>query len=435
MKQGTLITKIIMFILFAAVAIYIIIYAAQSLIDPFTTAMAYQDRLDDSVKVTGMVVREEQPLSDGAVIMDVLPEEGERVAAGETVAILYESNDALEHQKQLQTLKQERAQLQYALNSGSSLSDAAKLEQQIAASILELRSNISDGDLSTVEANALSLRTLVLQREFAYSASGDSAAALSESIAELDAQIANLETQVSAVTTSIRAPRSGLFSRVSDGLETVITPDMLNTMTSDEFRSLSDQAASSDSTNVGKLITGNSWYFVTVVDSATAARLREGRTITVAFSRDYTGEVDMLVERIGEEEADGCILVLSYDRNLRDVTLLRSQTVELIFDRYTGIRVAKQALRMVTVTYTDSETGTERQSKVVGVYTIVGAQAEFMPVDIIREGSDYYLVAPAKVSDYFKTISAAEASRRVLRAGDEVIVTASDLYDGKVVLE
>lgn len=435
MKQGTLITKIIMFILFAAVAIYIVVYAAQSLIDPFTTAMAYQDRLDDSVKVTGMVVREEQPLSDGAAIMDVLPEEGERVAAGETVAILYESSDALEHQKQLQTLKQERAQLQYALNSGSSLSDAAKLEQQIVASILELRSNISDGDLSTVEANALSLRTLVLQREFAYSASGDSAAALSESIAELDAQIANLETQVSAVTTSIRAPRSGLFSRVSDGLETVITPDMLNTMTSDEFRSLSDQADSSDSANVGKLITGNSWYFVTVVDAATAARLREGRTITVAFSRDYTGEVDMLVERIGEEEADGCILVLSYDRNLRDVTLLRSQTVELIFDRYTGIRVAKQALRMVTVTYTDSETGTERQSKVVGVYTIVGAQAEFMPVDIIREGSDYYLVAPAKESDYFKTISAAEASRRVLHAGDEVIVTASDLYDGKVVLE
>lgn len=435
MKQGTLITKIIMFILFAGVFIYLAIYAAQSFVDPFTTAMAYQDILDDSVKVTGMVAREEQSLSDGAAIMDVLPDEGERVAAGETVAILYQNNDALDRQKQLQALKQERNHLQYALSSGSSLSDAAKLEQQIISSILELRANTSGGNLSTVESNALSLRTLVLQREFAYSASGDSAAALRESIAELDAQIANLETQVSDVTTSIYAPCSGLFSRVSDGLETILTPGSLEAMTAGDFKSISNQADSSNSTNVGKLITGNTWYFVTVVDSSTAARLRVGSTITVAFSHDYNGEVPMLVERVGSEEADGCVLVLSYDRNLKDITLLRTQTVDLIFKRYTGIRVPKQALRMETVTITDSDTGAERQSQAIGVYTVVGAQAEFMPVDIIREGSDYYLVSPAEESDYFLTLSTAEANKRILRAGDEIIVAASDLYDGKVVLE
>lgn len=435
MKQGTLITKIIMFILFIGVVIYMAIYAVQSLADPFTTAIAYQDTLDDSVKITGMVVRGEQALSDGATIIDVLPDEGERVAAGETVAILYQNNNALDHQKQLQALEQERDQLQYALNSGNSLSDAAKLEQQIISSILDLRANTSSGDLSTVESNALSLRTLVLQREFAYSASGDSAAALRESIAELDEQIASLETQVSDVTTSIYAPCSGLFSRVSDGLEAILTPDSLETMTTDDFKSISSQADSSSSTNVGKLITGNTWYFVAVVDASTAARLRVGSTITVSFSHDYTGEMPMQVERIGDQEADGCILVLSYDRNLKDVTLLRTQTVDLIFNRYTGVRVPKQALRMETVTVTDSETETERQSQVLGVYTVAGAQAEFIPVDIIREGRDYYLVSSAKESDYFLTISATEARKRILRAGDEIIVTASDLYDGKVVLE
>lgn len=435
MKQGSVITKIIMFILFVGVAIYMAIYAAQSLADPFTTAIAYQDTLDDSVKITGMVVRGEQALSDGAAIMDVLPDEGERVAAGETVAILYQNNDALDHQKQLQALEQERDQLQYALNSGSSLSDAAKLEQQIISSILDLRANTSGGDLSTVESNALSLRTLVLQREFAYSASGDSAAVLRESVAELDEQIASLETQVSDVTTSIYAPCSGVFSRVSDGLEIILTPSSLETMTVSDFKNISSQADSSNTSNVGKLITGDTWYFVTVVDASTADRLRVGSTITVAFSHDYTGEVPMFVERVGLPENDGCILVLSYDRNLKDVTLLRTQTVDLIFKRYTGIRVPKQALRMETVTVTEPDTKTEHQSQALGVYTVVGAQAEFMPVDIIREGRDYYLVSSAKESDYFLAISAAESRKRILRAGDEIIVTASDLYDGKVVLE
>lgn len=172
MKQGTLITKIVISLMFAAVVIYLAVYAVRSLTDPFTSVIAYYDSLNDSVEVTGVLVREELALSNGAAIMDILPEEGERVAAGETVAILYQSSDALDRKKQLQELEQEREQLQYALTSGGSLGDAAKLEQQIIASILALRSSTAGGDLSALESNALSLRTQVLQREFAYSASG-----------------------------------------------------------------------------------------------------------------------------------------------------------------------------------------------------------------------------------------------------------------------
>lgn len=435
MKQGTLITKIIMFILFAAVVVYLAIYAVQGFSDPFSTAIAYQDVLNDSVEVTGLVVRQEQPLSDSAAIMDVLPEEGERVAAGETVAVLYQSSEALERQKQLQSMKLEREQLRSALTSGSSLSDAAKLEQDILNAISQLHAGTSGGELSALESDALSLRTLILQREFAYSASGDSAAALKESIAELDEQIAQLEAQSSGGSTSVRAPCSGLFSCVSDGLEGVLTPEALETMTADELSGLIKQADSAAANSVGKLITGTKWYFVTTADAETADRLQPGDSIIAAFSRTFTGQVRMQVERIGPDEKGGCVLVLSCDRNLRDVTLLRGQTVELIFTQYTGIRVPKQALRLETVEFTDPDTGETRQSQALGLYAVAGAQAEFKPVDIVREGSDYYLVTSAKESDFFRTVSTAEASKRVLRAGDEIIVTASELYDGKVVLE
>jgi hypothetical protein len=50
----------------------------------------------------------------------------------------------------------------------------------------------------------------------------------------------------------------------------------------------------------------------------------------------------------------------------------------------------------------------------------VGGQAEFKQVKIQGEGSDYYVVTPAT-----------EGSR-ALRAGDEIIVRATDLYDGKL---
>lgn len=433
MKQSTLITKIVMFILLAAVVFYLIISAVQSFIDPFSTTVAYRDVLDDAAEITGVVVREEQALSGGSGIMDILPAEGERVAAGETVAVLYQSQEALDRKKQLQTLELELEQLKYALSSGGNLSDAAKLEQQIVSSILTLRANMSRGDLSSLESDTLTLRTQVLQRDFAYSASVDSASILTESITEREEQIAALKNQISTATTSIYAPRSGLFSGHSDGLETTLTPAALKTISASELDRLPTETDSAGS--VGKLITGNRWYFSAVIEPAAAKRLRVGDAVTVAFSRDYTGEVVMTVDRLGPEEEAGCVLVLSADLGLKEITLLREQTVDLIFHRYTGIRIPKQALHMETVTISDPETETETETQVLGVYAVAGAQAQFKPVEIVREGSDYYLVSPAGESAYFQTLSAGEARMRTLRAGDEIIVTATDLYDGKVVSE
>ena len=429
MKQSTLITKIVMFLLLAAVVFYLAISAVQSFIDPFSTTVAHQDVLDDAIEVTGFVVREEQALSGGSGIVDLLPDEGERVAAREPVAVLYQSQDALDHKKQLQTLELELEQLEYALKNGGNLSDAAKLEQQIYSSILTMHSNAATGDLSSLESDALTLRTQVLQRDFAYSASGDSASVLEQSIAEREAQIAALTAQLSTATSSIYAPRSGLFSGRADGLESILTPAILETITPAELNGLS--AGTEPDGTIGKLITGDSWYFAAVIEPAAAKRLRVGDAVTVAFSRDYTGEVTMTVDRIGPEKDGGCILVLSADRGLKEITLLREQTVDLIFHRYSGIRIPKQALYMETVATSDSEPGTQ----VLGVYAVVGAQAQFKPVKIVREGSDYYLVSPATKSPWFQTLSVGEARMRTLRAGDEIVVTASDLYDGKVVLE
>ena len=435
MKQGTLITKIIMFILFAGVALYLAIYAVRTLSDPLTTAIAYQDVLDDAVEVTGLVVRQEQVLSNGAAIMDVLPDEGERVAAGETVAVLYQNSEALERERLLQTMELELEQLKYALNSGSSLSDAARLEQQIVDSILTLRVSAANDNLSSLKTDALSLRTQVLQRDFAYSASADSAVELKQAISDLTDQIELLKNQASYDTSLVKAPCSGLFSQVADGLESRLTPELLKRVSATQLESLADSSTPVADDCVGKLITGDRWYFATVVDETTAARLLEGDTITAAFSRDFSGEVNMRVERIGEPEDSGCVLILSSNRHLNDVTLLREQTVSLIFQRFTGGRVPKRTLRLETVSWVDPDTNTTMESKVTGVYTVVGARAEFKPVDIVREGSDFYLVAPAKESDYFRLLPTENAKRRILRAGDEIIVTAPDLYDGKVVLD
>ena len=53
----------------------------------------------------------------------------------------------------------------------------------------------------------------------------------------------------------------------------------------------------------------------------------------------------------------------------------------------------------------------------------MGFIAEFKPVDVVYQGDGYTLVCADEEA----------TGGRILRVGDEVIVTTADLYDGKIV--
>lgn len=164
-----------------------------------------------------------------------------------------------------------------------------------------------------------------------------------------------------------------------------------------------------------KLITDTTWYFICPLSEADASRLLEGGTVTARFSRDWSGEVKMTVERISAPENGRVAVTLSSTRFLSNTTLLRRQTVDLIFSSQSGIRVPTAAVRM-------DEAG------VTGVYVQVGAKAEFKPVSVLAQGEDYYLVKPVLAVD-----APEKEEKKALRPGDPVIVASQEIWDGKVV--
>ena len=271
----------------------------------------------------------------------------------------------------------------------------------------------------------MALRFLVYRRELTYD-NADAASSLAESIQSVDQQLSSLRSQSAQDTAVIQAKVSGVFSGQADGYEEILRPELLEDMSLSEFRAIRAQRPQAPPGAVGRLITNSRWYFVCPLAREDAARLTQGRTVTVRFSLDWAGEVDMTVERIGDEENGQCLTVLSTDRYLSDTTLLREQTVELVFDTIGGIRVPKAAIRVGVQTQTDPDSGEKTQKNVTCVYTLVGSQAELKPVEVLVQRDDYCLV------EGILSESANEA-RKILRAGDEIIVAAEDLFDGKVV--
>lgn len=425
MKQGTLNSKLVILLLLAAVVTYLAVSAWNSFRDPFTTVGTYSYTVDDSLEATGFLVREEQVLTGTGGVVELLPQEGEKVAKGGTVALLHQDASSLERKQQLQQLELEKEQLEYALaRMDEGGGDSSQLSSQVLDAIVGLRGSVAAGDLTGLESQAMDLKSLVYKREYAYTGGdeeGESTQSIQAALDSVNSQISALSAQTAQSTSRITAGQSGTFSGYVDGYESLLTPDMLATITPAQLDQLAAQRPAEDETAVGKLITGTTWYFVCALPEADAQRLVEGRSINIRFSRDWSGEVSTTIERVGDVENGRCAVVFSCTKYLSDTTLLRRQTVELVFSSVTGIRVPKEALRVEQQTVTDEETGEESQVSVTGVYALVGEQAEFKPVNILVQEDSYALV------------EAADSSRKALQPGDVVIVAAEDLYDGKVI--
>lgn len=424
MKQGTVITRIMIVLMFFMVCAYLLFSALRSLDDRTYTVTTYAHTVDDAVEATGLLIRAETVVTgQAAAIVDVLPDQGEKVRAGAAVAYLYQDESALDRRRQLRTLTLEQEQLKYALQ-GQDGTDASRLDQSIVDAMVSLRTSAAYGDLTGLEEQSLSLKSLVIRHGYANNAGVDE---LSAAITALDGQIQALQSASALDTTIVYAPCSGTFSAMADGYESTLYPDMLETLTAAGLKQLMTQDPTAPAGAVGKLITNSKWYLATTVSPEVAERLVAGRSVRVRFSRDWSGEVSMKIERVDEAQDGACLVVLSSTRNLADTSMLRKQTVDIVFNSLEGIRVPKKAVRTENRAVTDPETGETSTKQVIGVYVLTAAQAEFKAVEILADDGDYYLVQ-AVLPD----VPTDNQLKTAFRAGDQVIVSSDELYDGKV---
>lgn len=422
MKQGTILNKIVMVLFLFAILAYFAGAAWKGLRDPYPTVQAYAYAVDDTLETTGYLVRQEQVLSGSGGIVRLLPSEGEKVAAGTTVALLYADEEALERSQRLETLEAEASQLSTAITAAGETGQGES-GQRVTNAMIELHAAVEKGDFTHLENQVSAFKSAVYQQAQRYGDAGDLAAALSAAQAE----IAALRSQTAQSTGRVVVTDSGIFSGQVDGYEYILTPDKLERMTPTDIDALERQGLPVGSDQLCRLITDATWYFICPLREAEARRLTEDSTVTVRFSRDWSGDVDMTVERISTPENGRVAVLLSSRRFLSDVTLLRRQTVELVFNSTQGIRVPTEAVRVETELQTDRETGEEKEVSITCVYVQVGIVAERKPVTVLAQGEDYYIVAPLVEQD-----ARDSEAKKALRSGDQVVIAGEKIWDGMI---
>ena len=401
-KRSSPLLRILPLAVLAAVLVYFAAQIHSYFSDPMTVTVTYESQAEDTVSMEGWLVRTEEPLPAQSGTVSRQVQEGQRVAAGQTVATVYSDDSALQTVSQIETLELQLQQLQFALTSYLDPDAALKLDTSITGDILTLRQSLTGGDYTAAESDIAQLKAAVLKRDHPYTSQEE----IQTEIKSVEGQIQSLENSLSGAAT-VTAKSSGTYSAVCDGYETVLTTEFLEDVTPAKLAKL--QPSGEDS-NIGKLIYGDTWYYVVTLAEEQANVIRGRSSVTLRFAKGFDQNLQMRVVSVSAAENGQAAVTLSCRKYLAQTTLLRHQAADIILRTYTGLRVPSNALRV-------SSDG------VTGVYCVDGVTAAFRPVTVLYQGQGYALVQPADGVDDTQT----------LRTGDEVIATAGELHEGKVI--
>ncbi|MBR2591806.1 MAG: hypothetical protein IKD62_02440, partial [Oscillospiraceae bacterium] len=366
----------------------------------YKTKIAVEYTVDDSVRCTGIAVRNETVIGiSQSGIVSFLVHDGEKVAAGSAVAELYSNRQTALDKLIRDTLNGEYEAYGSASASPSS-GNIVSLQKQLEDRLVTLAGAISSGSLEGFydARNALIREYSVF---LSVSGGGISYDGVRD---EVRAKIS--EHEMGQPNSYVYAGESGYFYSATDGYEDQISIGALQEMTPEAIRAVIDAPAPNVRVNSCKLISGYDWKFCAVVDADSASRFSPGRTMPITFRYTSAATVNCTVDSVNYSE-DGTYAVVTFSCDLlnSDIAGLRVQEADISFRNYRGIRIDRSSLRF--------------EDGVVGVYIKYGSTVMFRKLDIVYE-NDEYVISRIDASD-----------SDLLKLYDEIITEGKDLYVGK----
>lgn len=366
----------------------------------YKTEVAFQFEVARFCDTKGLLIRTEEALDthpDGVV--RYLAKEGQRFRGITPIAEVYANQAQVDDAAERDALRSELEVLQKVQKEArsSQLVNIQQLNGSINSTVLKLGELVAYGELDGLNDTRLELVELLGRKELV----GGSEEPLEEHISELEAQVAGQDGG-----RTIYSSQAGYFSRYVDGYEEKITPDLLKKLDGIALQELVEQEYPYDRNAFGKSVTSHNWYYAASVSPEEAEKFTVGNQVKMTFLGGTGETLSAVVDRV-DKEGDSVLVVLRSDQISADTVSRRVANVRIGFRDYSGLRIAKDALRIV-----DGKKG---------VYVKIDGKVTFKQVEIIYTSDDFYLTRLQQGSDTY------------LNLFEEVFVEGKDLYDGKTI--
>lgn len=350
--------------------------------DRHNTEEAVIVSINENVPFDGVVIRDEKVITyDGNGILDYQYSDGSKIAVNDTVASVYESEQAIIAKNKIAKINEQLTDLQRAQNPGATnFVKPEVLKKTIDSNYKTILSDSAKDDFSGIAEARSNL-------EFSmnvYNIVTDSDKNYNAKIKKLKAEKKKYEKLSKKAKDTIKASKTGYFVSFADGYESKLTVKNAGKLTEKEINDIVNSEIETQSNAVGKMFDSYTCKIAAVVSAD--KRITEDSVLKMMLSfsnRTYDVTVDSVTPCDDDSKS---VVVLSCNDLDEDLVRSRVISAQLIFDEYTGIKVPRNAMRF--------------QGDQKGVYVTLGKDISFKKIDVIYEGDDFVLSRRTSDEDY-----------------------------------
>lgn len=379
------------------IAAFVIYHTFGSLFDPYVTEEAVETTMQKTISADCLIVRKENVIkSDNKGYKVCKVQNGGKVSKNSTVVSFYNNADDVEIANKINELENYLQAIEEIDKQNSiKLADLDIISEQTQSNIYSLLKNVSSNNFSENDKILNNLRYYLAQGQLATGREKNYKSVIKKCKNELTDLKAKYEKNIK----SVKSDYSGYFVNFTDGYENVIDYDKIRDVTVEDFENM--KSVKPQNNEIGKVISENEWYIVTVVNTADIKGISEGDSININTSLSSADSLSVNIKKINKSlDGKKSVLIMSCMKMNSELATMREKNMQLVLKTYRGLKVNSKAVRV--------------KNKQTGVYVKLGAVKRFVNVDIIYHSKEYVIV---------KT----ENGNNQLKIYDDVIVKGKNL--------
>lgn len=369
------------------------------------TQPALKETVYTTIDTKGFIVRDESFITNSATGTTVsFAKNGERVALGDTVSIVFNSQADASSYLKISELEKDIAH--YEELSGQANIQAVNMDslnQKINRELVDFLEYRDSNNLKEAVSSAEVFRDSLTGKQIATGTSLD----FSEQLVTLKNELTQLKSTKYSYT-EIKSNGAGYYINGTDGYESVVDFSKINEIDLKTVEAaLKSKPQDTSSDVVGRVVSSFEWYFVCSVPTEDTVNLTVGDTLYVNIPYEGVERLPVTLYKVGERNSDNTMLILSCSIMNESLADLRIEDIQIITEEYSGYKISNSAIRTV--------------DGVKGVYIVRGNLLGFRKIHIVYSEDNFTIVDnPEGDSDYIKQY-------------DEVVTKGVELYDNKLV--
>lgn len=385
--MNTTTVKVLLFFFSILLIITIISQSYISFSNRYESTNVFEETAVNKISFKGIFVRDETPVSyDGSGVVRYLYNDGSKVMVNAILANVYNSEFDIESSQKIQEISDEVELLNKVQNKGTTeVAQPEFISNLINEKYRSIAKYNDEGNFEKVSSEKQELLKLLDIMQIVTGKETD----YNSRISYLENEIKNYDSRKVTPINTVSTEKEGYFVSYTDGYENVVNTENIDSLDVNEIENIINNPVNEqvDNKYIGKIIDSYSCKIVGIVDNGENT-IKENTTVKISIDGSDIPVKATIDEIKKTDDAGKRIIIMSCDEMTYDKVKTRIGEIDLLLNKYTGIKVPSQAIRFIN--------GEK------GVYITLGENISFRKIVVLYESDDYVIVEENGDSSYLQ---------------------------------